>query len=101
MADHVVTADQIGAHHKLLVADEVETVTFEDDVDRIEVVSDGAAPLAFRLDGEAPEAIDDPAAIYMPAAAGVRTLATDGRAPVVVKLISSGTPRISVAEAID
>lgn len=98
MAAYSVSAAQVGAHAKTLVANTVDTVTFADDVARIEVVSDGAAELYFTVDKPAP-AVGDPAAFYMPAVPGVREVEAPQGGETVVRLISAGTPKYSIARA--
>lgn len=98
MAAHTVAAGEIGAHAKTLTANTVETVTFADDVARIEVVSDGAAELYFTVDKAAP-AVGAAAAYYIPAVPGVREVPSPADGSAVVRLISAGTPKVSVAKA--
>jgi hypothetical protein len=94
VATHTVAADEIGAHSKTLGANTVDTVNFADDVKQIEVVSDGAAELYFTVDGTAPT-VGGAKCYYLPAFGGAREVPvhTGG----TVKLISSGTPKYSVA----
>jgi hypothetical protein len=99
MTDYTVGAGLIAAHDKTLVANTTDTVTFVDDCDRIEVLSDGTAALYFTVDGST--AIVSGAHCYkLPAgsasAAVVNPLNPAGPA---VSLISSGTPSYSVTKA--
>lgn len=99
MASYSVAANEIGAHAKTLSAATVDTVTFADDVARVEVVSDGSAALYFTTDGSTPT-VGGAKAFYMPALAGVREVAVGGAGSTRVKLISSGTPVYSVARVV-
>lgn len=84
-----------------LVANTVTTVTMDDDYDRIEVVSrDGAAEVWFTVDGATPT-VDGNDQHLLPAAVGGLQVAAGStnaapRTSVVVKLISSGTPKVYV-----
>lgn len=83
--------------HVVLTANTVATVTLDGrDFSAVEVLNvDGAAAIYFTADGHAPTVGGDGSNV-LPAAIGGLTVATvDGRAP-VIKIISSGTPRVSV-----
>lgn len=82
--------------HVTLVAGVVSTVTFDADFARIEVTNvDGAAAVYFRMDGVDPVAAAE-GTYVLPAAIG-RIEVPPGTAGVtVVKLISAGTPKVSV-----
>lgn len=97
MASYSVSAGAIGAHNKTLVGGTVDTVTFADDADLIEVVSDGAAALYFTLDGSTPTVWGENT-YFMPASLSERTEAPGTPGGTVVKLISSGTPTYSVSQ---
>lgn len=104
MASYSVAAAERGAYGKTLVASTVDTVTFADDRARIEVVSDGTAAIYFTVNGTTPT-VGGAATYEIPAgSAAVREVAVDfgsrdQAGGSVVKLISSGTPKYSVAEA--
>ncbi len=95
------SAGAVGIYEKTLVADTVDTVTFADWPEEIEVISDGDAAIFVRVDGTAP-AINSGDAWMLPAGAQYsRTIpiheddaAHDGG--LVVKLISAGTPTYSI-----
>jgi hypothetical protein len=54
MAAYTVAAGAIGVHAKTLAANTVDTVTFTDDVDWVEIISDGAAAVYVTVDGSTP-----------------------------------------------
>jgi hypothetical protein len=92
-----VAAGKVGAHAKTLVASTVDTVTFADDLDTVEVLSDGAAALYFTADGTTP-VIGDDACWELPAGAtSARTVPVPTAGGSVIKLISTGTPKYSVS----
>ena len=99
MADHSISATEIGAHEVTLVANVVETFTFRADVDAVEILShDGAAPIYVTLDGTAPT-VRGATTFVVPAAMGSSVLAPRTAGPTIVRLISSGTPTVSVTRA--
>lgn len=92
MADHTVTAGAIGSPAFALTATAVSTVTFSDDVQSIEVISDGTAAVWWTCDGTTPAAN---VGYYIP------IVGVDERQPptsgnTVVKLWSTGTPTVRV-----
>jgi hypothetical protein len=103
VADHNVTAAQIGAYAKTLAASTVDTVRLrvDDDhppSDRIEVFSNGSAEIYFTVDGS-PPTVGGAGTYFLPAAMSSRDVEWPGGGDddAVVKLISSGTPTYSVA----
>ncbi len=83
--------------HATLVADTVTTITFDANFGRVEVLNvDGAAAVYFRVDGTAPT-VAGAGSHVLPAAIGSLEIAdqTSGQ-NTVVKLISAGTPKVSV-----
>jgi hypothetical protein len=96
MASYSVAAGQVGAHAKTLVASTVDTVTFTDDVDEIEVMSDGTSAVYFTVDGSTP-AVGGAGTWGLPASPAARTVEVRSASGTVVKLISAGTPLYSVA----
>ncbi len=80
-----------------LSAATVDTVTFGDDCDMIEVfTTDGAAAISFTTDGSTPTA-GAKNTYYVPASAGSAlevSVPTSGKT--VVKLVSTGTPSYRV-----
>lgn len=87
--------------HAVLVANQVMTLTFDVDFVRIEVLSvDGADVIYGTVDGTAP-VIGAIGTFILPAAIGAveltpRTMGVAHTGPTVVKLISPGTPTVSV-----
>lgn len=85
------------AQHLTLVAATVATVNFSANASRIEVMSrDGAAEVFFTTDGSTPT-VNGANTICLAAAVGAVEVAdeTSGQ-NTVVKLISVGTPKVSV-----
>jgi hypothetical protein len=99
MASYSVTAGQVGAYEKTAVANTVDTITFADNVSRVEVISDGAASISVSVDGSTPTVLGA-GGYYLPAVACVRVFPAQPTNGTVVKLISSGTPKYSVSKAV-
>lgn len=79
-----------------LVAATVTTMTFDKDWDRVEILNlDGAAAVYVTLDGSTPVA-DTTGVHVLPAAISSLELEPPTNTNTVVKLISSGTPKVSV-----
>jgi hypothetical protein len=98
MAIYNVSAAEHGAYAKQLAANAVDTVNFAKDLNRIEVVSDGTAAVYVTTDGPDP-AVGSAAAWELPAGgATIREIVVPTLGNTVVKLISAGTPKYSVAE---
>ncbi len=94
MPNYNIPAGSIGSPAFALVANQVSTVTFADDLNAIEVITDGTTPVWWTSDGTTP-AIDGPTSYYIP------TLGVDSRQPTspgntTVTLISTGTPTVRV-----
>lgn len=82
--------------HVTLVADTVATVTLDQDFYEVEITNvDGTAEVYFTTDGEDP-AIEEDGSHVLPAAIGFVQLRPRSSGDTVVKLISAGTPRVSV-----
>ncbi len=82
--------------HATLVANTVTTITFDEDFARIEAVNvDGVAAVYFRCDGVNP-VIAATGTHVLPAAIGSVEVQPRTAGPTVVKLISAGTPKVSV-----
>jgi hypothetical protein len=82
--------------HVTLVAATVSTLTFDEDFPQFEITNvDGAAPVYFRFDGVAPT-VGGAGCYVVPATITSvrRKPKTSGNS--VVKLISSGTPKVAV-----
>lgn len=111
MASYTVPAGHVGVHAKTLVASAVDTVTFVLGSTSspgwgrmpkmVEVLTDGAADIYVTVNGATPT-VAGTDCYRVPAAAGSTVIdvnAADASAPVVVKLISAGTPAYSVSRA--
>jgi hypothetical protein len=82
--------------HVTLTADTVATVTLSVDADLVEILNvDGTAEVYVTVDGSVPTVGGDGAWV-LPAAIGSLELKTYTAGATVVKLISSGTPKVSV-----
>lgn len=82
--------------HATLVANVVTTLTFDYDAGEVEVLNvDGAAAVYVRTDGVAPT-VRGTGCDVLPAAIGVVSLKVRTDGPTVVKLISAGSPEVSV-----
>lgn len=93
MADVTVAAGEVGSGLITLVADEVYEVEFTEDIDTIEVISDGAAAVWWTCDGTDPEV---GVGWYMPATQSVDERQPSTGTATVVKLYSAGTPTVRV-----
>lgn len=99
MAAYTVAAGDTGVEPFVMVASQVDTVTFAENVTRIEVISDGAAEVRVTNGGSTPAigtAGSSTIAFRLPAGSpSVREIPmpkdTDA-----VKIVSSGTPTVSV-----
>jgi hypothetical protein len=111
MASYTVPNGHIGAHNKTLAGAVVDTVTFALGTpgtagwaltpSRVEILTDGAADIYVTTDGTAP-VVAGTQSWRIPAIPGsavfdVRSQHSDD--PVVIKLVSSGTPTYSVSRA--
>lgn len=82
--------------HVTLVANTVSTVTLDGNYNQVEVLNvDGAAAIYFTVDGADPT-VEGNGCHVLPAAIGGLTADAPAYAPPVVKLISIGTPKVSV-----
>jgi hypothetical protein len=95
---YTVEKGKNGAPGKTLVANTVDEVVFAEDQSAVEVFSDGSAELYWTVDAPAP-AVGDFAAHYMPAIPCVRVEPSPEPGETVVRLVSAGTPKYSVARA--
>jgi hypothetical protein len=96
VASYTVEADEWGVHGITLEAGAVCTVHFPDDIDEVEVLShDGVAAIYFTVDGTEP-AVEGRASRVLPAAISSAQVEPPTAGPTVVKLISAGTPKVSV-----
>lgn len=82
--------------HATLVADTVTTLTFDTDFRLVEVVNvDGVAEVYFRFGGTAPT-VGGVGCHVLPAAVGSVEIEPRTSGATVCKLISAGTPKVSV-----
>lgn len=100
MATYAVAtlSNEIGTPAFTMVADTVDTVTFDRDTAAIEIISDGAAEIWYTLDGSTP-AVDGSKSFYLPAAPCVDRGDRYSGATTVLKFISPGTPTVRVQVA--
>lgn len=96
MGTHVIARDEIGAHNVTLTASEVETFTFGEDLQSVDVISDGAAAVYFTLDGSEPTVEGANCYVIPGGFSGVDTRQPRTAQATVVKAISAGTPTVSV-----
>jgi len=84
------------ARHVTLVANEVTTITLDKDYDRVEIVNkDGVAEVEGTLNGATPT-VGGNDQFYLPTAVGGLEIEVPTSGTTVVKLISSGTPKVYV-----
>jgi len=100
MADHTIAQSELAAHEITLTAGTIEAFVFEGDVTAVEVFShDGAAIVYATIDGSTP-VVRGAKSLAIPAAQGGTIFAPPGyRGRFVVKLISEGTPKMTVSRA--
>lgn len=92
-----VPAGQIGAYGLTLTASQVTEVDFVDDVDVIEIITDGTAALYATVNGSVPT-VGGGNCYYLPAVAGSKEIHPPTSGGTAIKLISSGTPTVGVAK---
>lgn len=99
MAVYELTSGQHGAYAKTLAEGTEDAVSFEDDLQVVEVFSNGDAALYFTIDGSEP-VVRGPGSWELPAGGPVsRTLTVLDRsgANIVVRLVSDGSLQYSVS----
>lgn len=94
---HTVEKGQIGAPSQTLTPNVVDEIVFVDDLTAVELFCDGTAEVYWTVDAPAP-AIGDFGAHYMPAMPAVRTEPSTAPGETVVRLISAGAVKYSVAK---
>jgi len=100
MATYNLAAGDIGAYEKTLVAATLDTVQFAENVENVQIFTDGTAAIYVTVDGS-DAVVVGPRSLLVPATPSVRTIKVNRReAPTTVKLISVGTPKYSVAELV-
>jgi hypothetical protein len=96
MADHSIAASDRAKHDFALTASTVDTVTFTGtDVGTLQIQSDGTAAVYYTLDGSTPT-VGGGNCFRIPAAVSVDEVQPQTGSATVVKLISSGTPTLSI-----
>lgn len=103
MPDVTVAASKVAAHSVTLAANQVSTISFTDNISAVDVISDGAAPVYYTVDGSTPT-IGGANCYLIPAGlTGIDTRDTTNSAGAgtldVVKVISTcvpGAPIVSV-----
>lgn len=92
---YTIAAGAIAKHDFALVASTVETVTFTDNVTAVEIISDGTAKVYYTVDGSTPT-VGGANCYMIPASLSVDERAMPQQGTDAVKLISSGTPTLSI-----
>lgn len=102
MASYLIAAaasGQVSVQDKTLTASTVDTVTFDEPVSGVEVLTDGTAAVYFSLNGSAP-VVSGQSTYKVPAASSPTSVVVCvDHGFTVVNLISSGTPTYSVTRA--
>lgn len=87
--------------HAQLTAGVVLPLTFDQDFDRVEVVNvDGAAAVYFRV-GQTDPGVAATGSQVLPAAIGSVEIDVTTAGPTEVRLISAGTPKVSVRGVVE
>lgn len=92
---YVVPKGKVGQHEFTLTAGAVEMVTFSEDLDGVEIISDGLSAVYVTVDGSDP-AVAGQSSWVLPAGIMGLTLDVPTSGVTVVKLVSAGTPKMSV-----
>ena len=87
-----------GSQDNQLAASTVDTVTFTDATQLVEVLGDGSAEIFATVDGTTP-VVSGSHCYKIPAVLSAIKIAVPNETAVVVKLISAGTPVYSVTSA--
>lgn len=93
-----IAAGAVGAYALTLTANTVDTVTFGEDLDKLQVVSDGKAAIYITFGADSTPAVGSGDAWEIPATPCVATLPVPTAGSTVVKLISAGTPTYSLSK---
>lgn len=84
------------SRHVTLTANAVTTITLDADYDNVEVLNvDGGGVVYFTANGATPTVAGN-GTVVLPAAVGAVTLTPYGPDLATIKLISAGTPKVSV-----
>lgn len=100
MSEYTVAAavsGQVAANDKTLVANAVDSVTFDEEIEAVEVLTDGSAAVYFTVDGSVPT-VSGQHCFKIPATGAATSLTVwpPSRGLAEVQLISTGTPTYSV-----
>jgi len=99
VAEHTVAAGDQGKYEILLAAGVETTVTFSEDLDRVEISNDnGAGRVYFTVDGT-PATVRGANCRQLPAALHYAQVGVYRNGPTVVRLISEAATMVSVAKA--
>jgi hypothetical protein len=96
MADVAIISPAVSSPEITLTANEVQTVTFDLDVNDVEVISDGAATVRWTCDGSTPSATHG---YFIPALVAIDTRRSGVLGNTAVHLWSNGTPTVVVQRA--
>lgn len=100
MANYTVAVGAVAVHDKQLAANVADKVTFTgQDLDVVEILSDGAAAIFVAFGAAAVPTVGGPNCYQIPAAAGSSVFRVHTSGDTVVHLISAGTPTYSVCRA--
>jgi len=99
MAEYEVERGGVGLHEKTLTPNEVDVVHFAQNFSRVEVYSDGTAPLYVTVDAGAPS-VGGSDAWFLPAEPSVRVMPSKENVATSVRLISSGAVTYSISKGV-
>jgi hypothetical protein len=92
---HDIPLDAIASHNVTLTPNVVESFRFPDNVAQLEILSDGASDIYFTVDGTTPT-IGHPKSYRIQSVMGSTIMTPTASGPTFVKMISEGTPNVSV-----
>ncbi len=95
MAEHVIGVGQVAVHNVQLVPNVVETFVVVDEIQVVEIISDGSAAAYYTVNGSEPT-LAGPNTRLLPAGGIVIDERHVGRDLDAVKVISAGSPVISI-----
>ncbi len=98
VAEQLIARDEVGVHALALVANTEQVFRFEDNTDTVEIVNmTGSAPIYFTVDSEETALVAGKKMHLIPAAVTSVEFPSFGQRSTVVRLISPGTPTVSVS----
>jgi hypothetical protein len=95
MPDYQIAAGGYGTPKFALVAGQVSTVTFAEDISTLEVYTDGTAEVWWTADGSTPNAATGHG-YFLPAFPSAEDREPPTGGATVIKLVSTGTPMVRV-----